>query len=395
MIADVGRPPSPAAAGFGPVEATKLERALRMTLALRGLVITIFGAVLPAAMATFSLNNAQASLLPLVGGMGAIAAALSVSSLLDRWGARRTTLTMAWALLLASLILGSAPAWPFFVIGAFLVNWGAGGMSTVNSVLLALVYRGRGGAAFNRNFLFVGIGSVASPLLVGAMLASAGSWRWTFAALAAAFAGMILVAWRAPYPPPEPRSVKAGATGERPWWQRRALILCALSLVCYVGAEVGLTTWAARFLVAERDAPIALSATVVSIFWSGMILGRYSFSRLLRSGNEKRLVGLAGAMAAGTVVAFIRAPGAIWPVLALAIGGLAFGGLWPTVMSYAAARAIGYTGIASGVLIALGFIGALMVPAAVGVLSTWVGLGAALGVSAVSITLSTILFALA
>jgi fucose permease len=395
VVTDIRHPPHPGVTEFDPAEATTLERALRTTLALRGLVITIFGAVLPAAMATFGLSNAQASLLPLVGGLGAIMAALSVGSLMDRWGARRTTLSMAWALLLASLILGSAPAWPFFVAGAFLTNWGAGGMSTVNSVLLALVYRGRSGAAFNRNFLFVGIGSLISPLLTGAVLATTGSWRWAFAALAAAFAGMIATAWRVPYPPPEPRAAKAGATGERPWWQRRALILCALSLVCYVGAEVGLTTWAARFLVAERGAPIPLSATVVSIFWGGMILGRYGFSRLLRPGNEKKLVGLAGTVAAGAVVAFIGTPGAVWPILALAIGGLAFGGLWPTVMSYAAARAVGYTGIASGVLIALGFIGALTVPAAVGVLSTWVGLGTALGVSAASIALSTILFALA
>ncbi len=382
---------------FGPAEAAALERALRMALALRGLVITVFGAVLPAAMHSFGLSNAQASILPAVSGLGAATAALSAGALTDRRGARRAMLAMAWALLLASLILWGAPAWSVFVAGAFMINWGAGGMATVTSVLLARAYRGRSGAAFNRNFLFVGVGSLTSPLLVGAALALFGSWRWAFAVLSFSFAGLLVAAWRAPYPPPEPQleTSETDARGDRPWWRERTLALCAIALVCYVGAEVGLTTWAARFLASERGAAVALSATVVSIFWGGMILGRYGFSRLLRPGNEKRLVGVAGAVGAGAVLAFIRLPGVWGPILAVAVGGVAFGGMWPTIMSYAAVRAGGRAGAASGLLIALGFLGALVVPAVIGVLSTWIGLSNALGVVILAIASSAALFYLA
>ncbi|NOZ27366.1 MAG: MFS transporter [Chloroflexi bacterium] len=380
---------------FTPFEARRLERALRVALMLRGLALTIFGAVLPAVMSTFGLDNARASLLPLVGGLGAATAALGIGPLADHWGPRRVMLLTAAMLLAAALIIGLAPAWAIFILGAFLINWGAGGMATAVSVLLTLAYRGRSGAAFNRNFLFVGVGSLISPLVAGAILATVGSWRWVFATLSAAFVILLITVARAPYPPPGPRADTSRPTDGQPWWRRRVLVLCALALVCYVGAEAAMTTWAARFLAAERGAPIALSATVVSAFWAGMIVGRYGFSRLLRPGNEKRLVGIAGAIGTGAVLGFIWIPGIPGPLLAVIIGGLAFGGMWPTIMSYAAARAEGSTGAASGLLIALGFLGALTVPALVGVLSMWTGLGAALGLVAVSMALSAVLFYLA
>ncbi|HEY65738.1 MAG TPA: MFS transporter [Caldilineae bacterium] len=384
-----------AESALGPTEVAALERVLHIALTLRGLALTVFGAVLPSVMMSFHLNNAQASALPLVSGLGATTAALSVGPLADRWGPRRAMLMTAWALLLAALSLTLAPAWIFFILGALLVNWGAGGMATVTSVLLTMIYRRRSGSAFNRSFLFVGVGSLISPLIASATLAATGSWRWVFAILTVAFTALFITVMRAPYPSPEPRRPRERARGGRPWWRQRTLALCALALVCYVGAEVAMTTWAARFLAAEREASIVLSASVVSIFWAGIILGRYGFSRVLRPGNEKRLIGGAGTVAALAVVGFTQVPGHVVAIAMLVIAGGAFGGMWPTIMSYAAARAEGSTGTASGLLIALGFLGAVTVPALIGVLSTWTGLSLALSLDAIFIALSALLFALA
>ncbi|MCD6289327.1 MAG: MFS transporter, partial [Anaerolineae bacterium] len=214
--------------GFDSAEAMALERAIRVALTLRGLALTVFGAVLPAVMVTFGLDNAQASALPLMGGIGATLAALSMGPLADRWGSRRGMSLAAWALFLAALILSSAPAWSIFVVGAFLINWGSGGIATTTSVLLTLAYRRKSGTAFNRSFLFVGVGSLISPLVAGAILGIFHSWRWTFAGIAMAFVYLLITVTRAPYPPPERRDGDSRAAGGHPWWRQRALALCAL-----------------------------------------------------------------------------------------------------------------------------------------------------------------------
>lgn len=379
---------------FSPLEASALERALRVALAMRGLAVPVFGAVLPAVMATFGLSNAQASLLPAVGSLGSVAAALSSGSLSARLRLRTMALLLTGLLVAAALILAGAPTWAFFVAGAFLLNWGTGGLVTLSSVLLALAFRRRSGQAFNRAFLFIGVGSLASPLLVGGTLAFAGSWRWTFVVMGVAYATLIFIFWGAPYPPNE-QTTTAATSGRRPWWRRRPLILCAAALACYVGAEASLTVWAARFLSAERGTSIASAASAVSLFWGGMIGGRYTFSRWVRAGREKAMVGLASSAGIIAVLIFLEAPGRIVPLVALGISGLAFGGVWPTVMSYAAMRATGATGAASSLLVTLGFLGGLLFPAWIGILSTWVGLGVALKWAVAVFALAAALFALA
>lgn len=384
----------PSALGFSPLEAAALERALRVALTLRGLAVPIFGAVLPAVMATFGLNNAQASLLPAVGSLGAVAAALSSGSLSGHLRLRTMALLLAGVLVAAALVLAGAPTWTFFVAGAFLLNWGAGGIVTLSSMLLALAFRGRSGQVFNRTFLFIGVGSLVSPLLVGATLAVSGSWRWTFVVMSAAYAALIFIFGSVPYPPNE-RMVAAAVGSPRPWWQRRSLILCAAALACYVGAETSLTTWAARFLNAERGMPTPLAAGAVSLFWGGMIGGRYTFSRWVRAGREKMMVGLASSVGVVATLIFLGTSGGVLSIAILGIGGLAFGGVWPTVMSYAAARAVGSTGAVSGLLVTLSFLGGLLFPAWVGVLSAWIGLSAALRWAVAVFALAAALFALA
>lgn len=379
--------------GFSPLEAAALERALRVALTLRGLAVPIFGAVLPAAMATFGLSNAQASLLPVVGSLGAVAVALSSGSLSGRLRLRTMALLLAGVLVAATLVLASAPTWAFFVAGAFLLNWGAGGIVTLSSMLLALAFRRRSGQAFNRTFLFIGVGSLVSPLLVGATLAVSGSWRWTFVVMSAAYAALIFVFWSVPYPPNERRTAAAG--DPRPWWQRRPLILCAAALACYVGAEASLTTWAARFLNAERGMLTPLAAGAVSLFWGGMIGGRYTFSRWVRAGREKTMVGLVSGVGVVATLIFLGVTDGALPIVILGIGGLAFGGVWPTVMSYAAARAVGSTSAVSGLLVTLSFLGGLLFPAWVGVLSASIGLSAALRWAVAVFALAAALFALA
>ncbi len=378
---------------FSFLEAAALERALRVALAMRGLAVPVFGAVLPAVMATFGLSNAQASLLPAVGSLGAVVAALSSGPLSARLKLRTMALWLAGVLAAAALILAGAPTWTFFVVGAFWLNWGAGGIVTLSSMLLALAFRGRSGRAFNRAFLFIGVGSLASPLLVGATLAVAGSWRWTFVVMSAAYAVLIFIFWNAPYPPNE--QTATAASDLRPWWRRRPLILCAAALACYVGAEASLTTWAARFLNAERGMSTPLAASAVSLFWGGMIGGRYTFSRWVRAGREKAMVALASGVGVGATLVFLGAPGGALSIGVLGISGLAFGGVWPTVMSYAATRAVGATGAVSGLLVTLGFLGGLLFPAWIGVLSAWIGLGAALRWAVAVFALAAGLFALA
>ncbi|GAB4556998.1 MAG: hypothetical protein Kow0047_01000 [Anaerolineae bacterium] len=385
--------PSPVGETSVAFDLARLARSLRLALTLRGLVISVFGALLPSAIATFGLTDAEVSVLPVATGLAATLGPMTVGWLTQRQGPRLGMILTAAALLLSACLLWAAPLWAAFVTGAFAMSWGASGMATAISVILAEAYRSRSGAAFNSSFLFVGVGSLISPLLAAAVLALGYPWRATFALLALAFTVLLWLASSLPYDViARPHEAHRGETEGKPWWQQRVIVLCALALVCYVGAEVGLTTWIARYLVAHRGVDLAVATMSPSVFWAGMIVGRWAFSRGLIARNEKQMVTWAGWGGVASVIGIVALPGGVWPWLSLLVAGATFGGLWPTIMSYAAVRSSGHTGAASGLLIALGFLGALIVPALIGLSSSWIGLGASLLLVPLMIALTFVLF---
>ena len=97
------------------------------------------------------------------------------------------------------------------------------------------------------------------------------------------------------------------------------LLVMAVSIVCYVAAEAGVSDWLVRYLAAL---PLSQASLALTLFWGGIACGRLVFARignrldpqrsaaaLAVAGGALLTVALAGA-GLGRVAAAVRGGGA-------------------------------------------------------------------------------------
>jgi predicted MFS family arabinose efflux permease len=204
-----------------------------------------------------------------------------------------------------------------------------------------------------------GVGSTLGPAVVATF-----GWAPAYAAsavltgLAVALASSTRVTWPDDLRPPTSRPapvVEATAAPTAAAAPRLApepgaapegkvpLGVLALSLslfFVYCGIEVVTANWAASYLEGGRGLSAGAAAWAMSGFWAGITLGRLGLGRLASLGTGLRPSQLLGIMAVGVAAVYVAIPllPPLAAVAALALGGLALAGAFPTLMSTTADR---------------------------------------------------------
>jgi fucose permease len=188
------------------------------------------------------------------------------------------------------------------------------------------------------------VGAVAGPVLLGAILASGLAWTILFRAIAAVFAVLCiaLAAMRfdrlGTVDGPKPtKGGKASAKGAAYW-------LGFVCLLLYVGAEMGISNWIAEYLVRIFAADPATASLAVSLFWVGLLAGRFGVPALYRGKHPERVLVassllLLASTAALCALGYLTKAGAassaaLWaPGAATFLAGLGCSIVYPTVVS--------------------------------------------------------------
>jgi len=151
--------------------------------------------------------------------------------------------------------------------------------------------------------------------------------------------------------------------------RQRPVILGALVLLFYVGAELGIASWIVLYLQRELHLSIGLASAGLSAFWIAMMVGRYGNSHLALRFSARDLViasGIGGAICCWGLLATRR------PLLAfgwLILAGFLFAGIYPLAMASVNSRYPRFTGRVSGLLAASAASGALLFAPLVGVVA--------------------------
>ncbi len=159
------------------------------------------------------------------------------------------------------------------------------------------------------------------------------------------------------------------------------LLLMALVLFLYVGAEIGLGSWVSSYAREAADAGIMAAALMTSGYWAALLLGRLVTGRLLADGHEAAAVlwtAIAGAGLASVVLALFGGTLAIGAAAAFATG-LFFGPIWPIAMGIGSRRS---PGTAPAALVTIGNAGGLVFPWLQGLVLASAGPGEGIAVTA-------------
>src|SRR5262245_1247887 len=157
-------------------------------------------------------------------------------------------------------------------------------------------------------------------------------------------------------------------------WKHPNLILGAIGIFAYVGAEVSIGSFLVNYFSLPEIAGLSArtAAGFVSFFWAGTMTGRFVGAGLLRRIKAGYLLALCGICAATLVTVSMLTGGrtAMWSILAV---GFFNSIMFPTIFSLGVAELGPLTGNASGVL-NMAIVGGAILPVVQGVIADRVGI---------------------
>lgn len=157
-------------------------------------------------------------------------------------------------------------------------------------------------------------------------------------------------------------------------WSHRHLVLGAVGIFVYVGAEVSIGSFLVNFLGESTIAgmPEAEAAHYVAYFWGGAMVGRFIGSVAMRYINDGKALAFnaAAVIVLLLVTVFTSGHVAMWAVLGI---GLFNSIMFPTIFSLGLYGLGRFTSQGSGIL-CLAIVGGAIVPVAMGALADAIGI---------------------
>ena len=355
-----------------------------------GFIGNILGPTLPAIRTEFGMSLGQAGVLFGVQFAGSLVATWFGGYLSDIVG--RKPLLVAGAAGLCGGVLVFAAATPaaswLLPVGAVLFGAGFGSLDGAANAYINERFGSGSGGVMNRVHAFFGGGSLVSPLVTAAVLATGHTWRIAYAA-AALFPTvyLMLIAGEAfPHPRASAHSdpamgpaknkggTRAATSGSLGLVLDRRFLVVASVFFLYVGVEVGVSGWTVTFLEKVSGRSIATASAVLSLFWLAVTVGRFIHERLAEKILYATLMAVGSFGAALALVLVVFGQSAFGVSAGFILTGLFLSGIFPTGLGLAARLFPSAFGTVSGSLIAAGSLGGALLPAVVGLVGSGVGL---------------------
>ena len=380
-----------------------------------GLLAALPGSVLPTLERNqFLPNDSAVGTFLLINAIGAVLAYIVSGPIIDRIGTKVALLVgslcvigsmVGFALIVTHIQAASALV---LIFGCSLVlGFGANAIVAASHALVAEVADTWRNAALNLLDICFGLGLASLPLVVQG-LQKRGGLELIFFSLGALslFLLLLIVASRFP----KPAQAHAGAAGETgSLFRNPSFVLLALALFMYVGAEVSVGKWVVTFM--ERDPRIlasqGLSATqlesmtrmspelltkffetdslgygiagyaltTLTFFAMALLVGRLVSSLLLGvlKVNSLLLMTAGSLLTALSLVLAFTASSSGTVRLGLIAAGFGMGPIFPTSVGLASVMNPRIAGTAMSSVMGVGFAGLLVIPPAVGYVSSAVG----------------------
>lgn len=342
------------------------ERRLLGLLALHfvfyGVAVTLVGATIPEIIRSFGWTYLGAGAVMAAGSAGYLSGCFSGGVLVRRAGPQRMLL-VGLALEAAGLAgFGIVPALPPNLALLLLVGLGQGWTEVATN--LCLVRLEKPGESRLLNLIHAGFtaGACLGPAVVGGLLASGAAWRLAYGGVALLLLAVGVVALRLPFPAAADHSGESSRAALGRLARDPLLLLLAAVIFLYVGAEIGISSWVAEYYVATFGLSTAAGASMVSVVWLGLLLGRLALSAGYRGRRQAPLLlGLCCLAALPMPLALLSTSRWVAGGLFL-LSGLGFSAVYPVVMALVGKEYAAQQSLAIGLVSGAGGFGSLGFP---------------------------------
>ena len=264
-------------------------RALFLTLfavfTLFGTSITVIGATLPRILADFHWDYLVAGLVIGAGAVAYFVATFGAGYLVKRYGAKPTILLGLLLEVVGLSFFGATPAALANILLNALIGLGQGGVEVGVNYSTLRIDTQNSGRPMNLMHGAFAIGAIAGPLTLGLLLRQGLGWVVIYRGCAVVFALLIVLVALARLPQSAPPAAADGEPSER-LAANPAYWLSFLALLFYVGVEIGVSNWVAEYFVTVFAYPPDASALLVSLFWGGLLAGRFGVPLLYHGSHQ-------------------------------------------------------------------------------------------------------------
>jgi MFS transporter, FHS family, L-fucose permease len=366
-----------------------------------GFLTSLNDILIPHLKSVFELNYAKAMLIQFAFFTSYFVFSLPSGKLIDAVGYKRAMVAGLFTMAIGALLFipaASVPSFPFFLTALIVL---AAGMTilqvSANPYVAVLGPEKTAASRLNLAQAFNSLGTTIGPKLGGLLILSSAplaaavlhqlsapdlqAYRIQQASsvklpyLIFAFALVALGVVIALFKLPRIAAVEQrDAATHDSIWRHRHLVLGAIGIFVYVGAEVSIGSFLVNYFSQPDIGNISekVAAGFVSFYWGGAMVGRFIGSALQQKIRPNKVLGVAAILAAILVCASMLTFGhvAMWTIIAV---GLFNSVMFPTIFTLAIEGLGPLTGDGSGLLVAA-IIGGAIIPELQGLLADRLGI---------------------
>jgi MFS family permease len=290
----------------------------------------------------------------------------------DRFGARRVLASMlaVWGAFIA--IQGASPRLAVFA-PAFIVGLSAGGVvDVVMNVVAADALSHEPGRLVRFHGLF-NFGAMAGAAVTGVVLRIDGSWRIVWFAVAVIAAVLAVTVTRDRRMPEPPRVEHVSMVRALIGLRHEGLLVLALVFGAAAMVEGGIATWGILFLRDHLGVGVLAGVTAYVVGQALATLARFGGRGLVDALGTRVAIALGAALAAAGIAAVALSGDAVIASAGLALAAVGISVVWPLLIADVNNEAR-HPALAIGGVTACGYLGMVIGPPIVGVLSGAFGL---------------------
>lgn len=391
-----------AAAGT-PASSNKLALAVVTTLFFMWGFVTVLNDVLvPHLKSIFDLNYTRVMLIQFSFFSAYFLFSIPSAKVIDWIGYKKTMVAGLFTMGVGALLFipaASVPSYPLF-LGALMVL--AAGITALqvaaNPYVAVLGPPETASSRLNLAQAFNSLGTTIAPYLGGMLILNAAQQNmdsvrklsaealqtyriqeassvklpYLIIGLALMVLGVAIALFKLPAMPEAERRSATGPT--QSVWKHRHLVLAALGIFVYVGAEVSIGSFLINYFSQANIGNIAevVAAGYVSYYWGGAMVGRFIGSAILQKVSTDKVLGIAAVVACLLVCISMLTFGhvAMWTIIAV---GLFNSVMFPSIFTLGIAKLGPLTGDGSGLLV-MAIVGGAIIPLAQGALADRIGI---------------------
>jgi FHS family glucose/mannose:H+ symporter-like MFS transporter len=359
-----------------PLRRDALGAVARAGMSVFGIVIALFGAVMPVLLDRLSLGLADVGLVFLVTNGAMLGASVVVGPAMDRVGMKAPLVLGALLVASALVAIAHVPTLRALLAAAAALGFGGGMLNAGTNTLVADLYDDPAAKASALNVLgaFYGVGALLLPASVGALLSRVGllPLMGTAAALCA-----VIAAATAALAFPAPKQARGVPLAQvRRFLDAPLVPLLAGLLFFESGNEFLLGGYFSTFATGVLGMPVERASYLLAGYWAAITLSRLALGRIvLLAGTYPVLLGGAVVASAGAIAVATAHDGTL-ATIGILVTGLALAGIFPTVLGLAAAAFPNHSGTVFGILFTAALTGGMTLPWLAGHLAAAAGLRA-------------------